>query len=133
MAHGWTARGRMARGWMARGWLVRGAPAAGRVATAARTAARALASAGRAAGTGIVLTSDGLVLTNNHVVAGATSISVTSIGTGKDYTATVVGYDRSEDVAVIKLAGASKLPTATLANSSAVRTGDGVVAIGNAN
>ena len=88
---------------------------------------------GRAAGTGIVLTSDGLVLTNNHVVAGATSISVTSIGTGKDYTATVVGYDRSEDVAVIKLAGASKLPTANLANSSAVRTGDGVVAIGNAN
>ncbi|MFF5077437.1 trypsin-like peptidase domain-containing protein [Actinoplanes sp. NPDC000266] len=85
-----------------------------------------------AAGTGIVLTSDGVILTNNHVVAGATSITVTDIGNGKDYRAAVVGYDRSADIAVIKLSGASGLATATLATSATVRTGDPVVAIGNA-
>jgi S1-C subfamily serine protease len=87
---------------------------------------------GKAAGTGIVLTSDGLVLTNNHVVSGATSISVTDVGNGKTYTATVVGYDRSHDIAVLRLAGASGLATATLADSSTVNTGDSVVAVGNA-
>ena len=87
---------------------------------------------GRAAGTGIVLTSDGLVLTNNHVVAGATSISVTDVGNGKTYTATVVGYDRSDDIAVIKLSDASGLATASLGDSDKVKTNDPVVAIGNA-
>lgn len=85
-----------------------------------------------AAGTGIVLTSDGEVLTNNHVVEGATSIKVTDIGNGQTYTASVLGYDRSHDVAVIKLAGASGLATETLGDSSSVKVGDAVVGLGNA-
>ena len=85
-----------------------------------------------AAGTGIVLSSNGEVLTNNHVVNGATSIKVTDIGNGKTYTATVVGYDASHDVAVIQLQGASGLTTASLGNSSTVQTGDSVTALGNA-
>ena len=87
---------------------------------------------GEAAGTGIVLSSSGEVLTNNHVVEGATSISVTDIGNGKTYNATVVGYDATSDVAVIKLQGASGLQTASLGNSSTVAAGESVVAIGNA-
>jgi S1-C subfamily serine protease len=87
---------------------------------------------GAAAGTGIVLSADGLVLTNNHVVAGATSIGVTDVGNGQTYQASVVGYDRSEDVAVLKLAGASGLTVAPLGDSSTVNAGDSVVAIGNA-
>ena len=83
------------------------------------------------AGTGMVLTSNGVVLTNNHVVEGETSISVTDIGNGKTYAATVVGYDRSADVAVLQLTNASGLSTVTLA-SSAASDGQQVVAIGNA-
>jgi S1-C subfamily serine protease len=84
------------------------------------------------AGTGIVLTSTGEILTNNHVINGATSISVTDIGNGKTYSATVVGYDSTHDVAVLQLANASGLKTAKLADSSKVAVGAGVVAIGNA-
>lgn len=84
------------------------------------------------AGTGIVLTSNGEVLTNNHVVDGAASISVTDIGNGKTYKATVVGYDTADDVAVIQLTNASGLQTARLGNSSSIAVGDAVVAIGNA-
>ena len=62
-----------------------------------------------AAGTGLVLTSSGEILTNNHVVDGATSIAVTIVSTGKTYTATVVGTDPTQDVAVLKLSGASGL------------------------
>jgi S1-C subfamily serine protease len=87
---------------------------------------------GRAAGTGIVLTSDGEVLTNNHVIRGATSIKVTDVGNGRTYTAKVVGYDASKDVAVIKLQNASGLTTANLGDSSSVQTGDAVTALGNA-
>jgi S1-C subfamily serine protease len=85
-----------------------------------------------AAGTGIVLTSDGTVLTNNHVIRGATSIKVTDVGNGRTYTAKVVGYDASKDVAVIKLQNAHGLTTAALGDSSTVRTGDSVTALGNA-
>ena len=85
-----------------------------------------------AAGTGMVLTSSGEVLTNNHVIQGATSISVTDVGNGKNYSANVVGYDSSQDVAVLQLAGASGLTTVQLGDSSAVRVGESVVAIGNA-
>jgi S1-C subfamily serine protease len=85
-----------------------------------------------AKGTGIVLTSNGEILTNNHVVEGATSISVTDIGDGKTYKATVLGYDESQDVAVLQLSGASGLTTATTGNSSTVQEGDKVVALGNA-
>ena len=86
---------------------------------------------GEAAGTGIVIASDGVVLTNNHVVAGATSITVTDIGNQKRYRAAVLGYDRSGDIAVLKLSGASGLATATL-SAATVKAGDPVVAIGNA-
>jgi S1-C subfamily serine protease len=87
---------------------------------------------GSAAGTGIVLTSDGEVLTNNHVIRGATSIKVTDVGNGRTYTAKVVGYDASKDVAVIKLQNASGLTTANLGDSSSVQRGDSVTALGNA-
>ncbi|HLH46318.1 MAG TPA: trypsin-like peptidase domain-containing protein, partial [Acidimicrobiales bacterium] len=85
-----------------------------------------------AAGTGMVLTSSGEVLTNNHVIEGATSISVTDIGNGRTYQATVVGYDRSVDVAVLHLRNASGLQTVHTGNSSVVKIGQAVVGIGNA-
>jgi len=84
------------------------------------------------AGTGIVLTSSGEVLTNNHVIDGATAIRVTDVGNGRTYTATVTGYDATDDVAVLKLSGASSLKTATIGSSAAVNTGQKVVALGNA-
>ncbi len=84
------------------------------------------------AGTGIVLSSNGVILTNNHVINGATSIKVTDIGNGKTYTAKIVGYDASHDVAVLQLQNASGLTVASLGNSSTVQTGDNVVALGNA-
>ena len=87
---------------------------------------------GQAAATGIVLTPSGEVLTNNHVVEGASAISATDVGNGKTYTATVVGYDRSHDIAVLQLGGASGLQTAQLGDSSTVAIGQSVVAIGNA-
>ena len=87
---------------------------------------------GEAAGTGMVLTSTGEVLTNNHVIDGATSISVTDIGNGRTYKASVVGYDKTQDVAVLQLQDASGLTTVGLGNSATVSTGQSVVAIGNA-
>jgi S1-C subfamily serine protease len=87
---------------------------------------------GRAAGTGMVLTSNGEVLTNNHVVEGATNISVTDIGNGQTYRASVVGYDRTQDIAVLQLKGASGLTTVTTGNSSRLRVGEQVLGIGNA-
>jgi S1-C subfamily serine protease len=87
---------------------------------------------GRAAGTGIVVTSDGLVLTNNHVISGATNISATDVGNNHTYPATVVGYDRSHDIAAIQLQGAHDLATATIGDSSQVSVGDQVVGLGNA-
>lgn len=83
------------------------------------------------AGTGMVVTSSGRVITNNHVIDGATTITATDLGNGKTYDASVVGYDASDDVAVLQLDGASGLPTVAFAGSSA-RLGDTVVAIGNA-
>ena len=85
-----------------------------------------------AAGTGIVLTSSGEILTNNHVVEGATSINVTDIGNGHTYKASVVGYDQTADVAVLQLHGASGLRTADLGNSSSATVGQQVVGLGNA-
>ena len=80
----------------------------------------------------MVLTPSGEVLTNNHVVDGATVISVTDIGNGRTYPATVVGYDRSRDVAVLQLTGASGLTTVPIGNSSTVTVGAKVTALGNA-
>ncbi len=87
---------------------------------------------GTSAGTGIVLTSTGEILTNNHVIAGATSIKVRDVGNGRVYAASVVGYSETKDIAVLQLKGATGLTTASLGNSSTVRVGDKVVAIGNA-
>jgi S1-C subfamily serine protease len=84
------------------------------------------------AATGIVLTSDGYVLTNNHVVDGATDVQVTDVGNGQTYSATVVGYDVTHDIALIKLQDASGLSTASIGDSSALAVGDTVVGIGNA-
>jgi S1-C subfamily serine protease len=85
-----------------------------------------------AAGTGQVLTSSGEVLTNNHVIDGATTIKATDIGNGQTYTASVVGYDRTGDLAIIQLHGASGLSTVSIGDSSKVSVGQSIVAIGNA-
>jgi S1-C subfamily serine protease len=85
-----------------------------------------------AAGTGMVLTPNGEVLTNNHVVDGATSIKVRDVGNGRTYTAKVVGYSSSNDVAVLQLTGASGLSTVKIGNSGTAAVGQQVVALGNA-
>jgi S1-C subfamily serine protease len=87
---------------------------------------------GAAAGTGMVLTPSGLVLTNNHVIAQATSIEAVDIGNGQTYTARVLGYDERRDVALIQLEGASGLAAVTLGDSAHVHVGGQVVTIGNA-
>ena len=84
------------------------------------------------AGTGMVINSDGLVLTNNHVIEDSTRLTATVVATGKTYQAAVVGYDVTGDIALIKLQDASGLTAVPLGNSSAVRTGASVVALGNA-
>ena len=78
-----------------------------------------------------MLSSNGVVLTNNHVINGATKISVTDVGNQKTYTAKVVGYDRSHDIAVLQLQNASGLQTAPLATTHA-SVGQDVVGVGNA-
>jgi S1-C subfamily serine protease len=85
-----------------------------------------------AAGTGIVVTSNGEVLTNNHVIDGSTKIDVTVVLTGQTYPATVVGTDPSADVAVLQLSNATGLTAAPIGHSSSVKVGDDVVGIGNA-
>jgi S1-C subfamily serine protease len=85
-----------------------------------------------AAGTGMILTSDGLVLTNNHVVDGATSITARVAGSSRVFQVRVLGTDPSADVAVVRLVGASGLSTVTVGDSSGVLVGERVVAIGNA-
>lgn len=86
----------------------------------------------KAAGTGMIISSNGYVLTNNHVIANASSISVTLLSNNKSYHATVVGTSPSHDVALIKIQGVTNLPTVTLGNSSLMKVGDPVIAIGNA-
>jgi S1-C subfamily serine protease len=83
------------------------------------------------AGTGMVLTADGEILTNNHVVAGASGIEVTIPGLGSQ-TATVVGVDPTDDVALLQLNDVSGLSPVTLGDSSEVQVGDTITAIGNA-
>ncbi len=87
---------------------------------------------GEAAGTGMVLTSDGEVVTNHHVVAGATTVKATVMSTGRTYTAKVVGTDTEDDVAVLQLTGASDLTTVTT-DSTLPTIGDDVTAVGDAN
>jgi S1-C subfamily serine protease len=85
-----------------------------------------------AAGTGMVLTAEGEVLTNNHVVEGATAITVTISGRSHTYPARVLGTDRTDDVALLQVEGVSGLKTVRLGDSSRVAVGEPVVAIGNA-
>jgi S1-C subfamily serine protease len=86
----------------------------------------------RAAGTGMVVNSSGLVLTNNHVIEDSTKITATVVSTGKAYPATVIGYDVTGDVALIQLQKASGLTTVPIGNSASVKDGNAVVALGNA-
>ncbi|SHI17393.1 S1C family serine protease [Streptomyces sp. 3214.6] len=87
-------------------------------------------SNGTSTGSGVIITSGGEVVTNNHVISGANSIKVTT-SDGKSYTAQVVGTDSKKDLALIKLENASGLKAATLGNSDGVKVGDTVVAIGS--
>jgi S1-C subfamily serine protease len=89
-------------------------------------------TSGGGAATGIVLTSDGYVLTNNHVIDGATEISAVDLGNGEMYSAEVVGYDATQDIALLKLQDASGLDTADIGDSAALAVGDFVVGVGNA-
>ena len=86
-----------------------------------------------AAGTGMIISSTGEILTNNHVVKSSTNITVTVQGRSRTYTAHVIGVDDAQDVAVIQIdQSVSALPTVKFANSSSVQVGDTVAAIGNA-
>jgi S1-C subfamily serine protease len=85
-----------------------------------------------AAGTGMVINADGLVLTNNHVIENATSITATVAATGKNYQAKVVGYDVTGDIALIQLQNASGLHPVPIGDSAKVKTGAAVMALGNA-
>jgi S1-C subfamily serine protease len=86
----------------------------------------------QAAATGMVITPDGLVLTNNHVIADTTKLYATVAATHKRYAAKWLGYDSTDDIAVIKLIDAHNLKTVPLGDSSDVKVGAGVVAMGNA-
>lgn len=87
----------------------------------------------QAAGTGMILTSEGEILTNHHVVEGATAITVQVVSTGKTYRAAVIGYDATHDVAVLQLENASGLTTIKPDTAGDVHVGDAVTGVGNAN
>ena len=91
-----------------------------------------LSSGGSAAGTGIIISSSGVVLTNNHVIADSTQLEAEDAATGRTYAGTVVGYDPTHDVAVVQLAHASGLTPAPISATSRLTVGDSVVALGNA-
>lgn len=109
----------------------------GSVAAAAATAMpstvdiRVSTGQGTAEGSGVLLTADGAVLTNNHVVAGSTGDITVTLADGSQHPATVVGTSPSYDLAVIRLQGVSGLTPATLGRSSDLQVGQQVVAIGS--
>ena len=80
----------------------------------------------------MILTSSGTVLTNNHVIDGSMTLKAQVDGSGTSYTATVLGTDATDDVALLQLHGRSDFKTVTIGDSSAIKVGDQVVAIGNA-
>jgi len=110
--------------------LAKVGPAVAYVRTQAFRGGRFFPSQG--AGTGIVISSGGEVLTNAHVVAGATSIKVTLANQTQSHDATLIGADPAADLALLRVEGVSGLPTAELGHSSDLSVGDGVIAIGNA-
>ncbi|WP_406456861.1 trypsin-like peptidase domain-containing protein [Streptomyces sp. NBC_01622] len=87
-------------------------------------------SNGTSTGAGVIITTDGQIVTNNHVISGATSVKVKT-SNGKSYTAKVVGTDSKKDLALLQLENASGLKAATLGNSAGIQIGDTVVAIGS--
>jgi S1-C subfamily serine protease len=89
-------------------------------------------SGATAEGTGMVISSNGLVLTNNHVIDQSTSVSAQLVVSGKTYTAEVIGYNSTDDVALLQLVGASGLKTVSLSDSTKVKVGEAVLALGNA-
>jgi putative serine protease PepD len=120
------------------------APATGPTTAAAGTVAGAAAAVlpstvdiqvtlaqGTSEGSGIVLTADGDVLTNNHVVDGATGAITVTLSDGSQHAATVVGTSPSYDLAVVKVQGVSGLTPATLGASADLQVGQEVVAIGS--
>jgi S1-C subfamily serine protease len=86
----------------------------------------------QAAGTGMVINSDGLVLTNNHVIEDSTSITALDLGNNRKYTGKIIGYDETGDVALIQLQNASGLRTVPIGDSGGVNVGASVLAMGNA-
>jgi serine protease Do len=88
------------------------------------------AASGTSMGSGFILTPDGYIVTNHHVVEGATSVTVTA-NDGTNYTAAIVGSDSNNDIAVLKVEG-NNLPAVAIGSSSELIVGDQVAAIGNA-
>ncbi|MFF8959325.1 S1C family serine protease [Streptomyces sp. NPDC014894] len=91
---------------------------------------RAEGTSGRSTGSGVVISSDGEIITNNHVVSGAQTVSV-RLSDGESYTADVVGTDPGKDLALLQLRGASGLKAAALGDSGKLAVGEEVVAIGS--
>ncbi|MGW7362588.1 S1C family serine protease [Streptomyces sp. NPDC054841] len=91
---------------------------------------KASTTSGQSTGSGVIITADGEIITNNHVIAGADAVKV-RLSDGKTYTADVVGTDPDKDLALIKLKGATGLKAAALGDSSSLKVGDEVVAIGS--
>ena len=91
-----------------------------------------LSSGGAAAGTGVVISSDGLVLTNNHVIADTAQLRVENSANGSMHSAKVLGYSVTADVALIKIEGVSGLTAAPIGDASNLAIDDAVVGLGNA-
>ena len=89
-------------------------------------------SGGEAAGTGIIISSSGLALTNNHVIDGSSQLQAELNGNGDFHPVKVLGYDVEHDVALVQIEGVSNLTPASIGDSSSVQTGDAIVALGNA-
>ncbi|MFV2118520.1 S1C family serine protease, partial [Streptomyces sp. Act-28] len=109
---------------------------AGTVAAVARAASpsvveiEAASGSGQSTGSGVIITADGEVVTNNHVIADASGIEV-RLGDGTTRAADVVGTDPDKDLALLRIRDAEGLKPAVLGDSSTVRVGDQVVAIGS--
>jgi len=85
----------------------------------------------RGLGSGFIVSTDGYILTNEHVISGADEIEVTLAGHDKPYPAQKIGSDHDLDLAVLKIDAGGELPTVSLGDSDSIRVGDWVIAIGN--
>ncbi len=101
-------------------------------ATSPATSSQSLFGQQEDQGTGMIITPNGEVITNNHVISGATSITVTLFGSLRALPATLIDTDPIDDVALLQIVNTSGLPTVSYGNSDDVQVGDAVVAIGNA-